>query len=200
MKSIRLLCFFTFLFINSFCMAQSKVTISNNGFKSKDTKIFGYIANVPQELLGFNFVKLTSTNLGFYIDLKAGLPMRDGADDFYDNISINKAENIFGDQLLKKDDNWLSMNAGLTKILSNHIAFYGGLGFSIYSEYRQYKDEFEILGDNGKYWIENEDKSKTTLNVLGGIIFKINPTWIMQIGAEAQPSGISVGFGKILDI
>ena len=199
MKSIKLLCFFSVLFIHSLCMAQSKTNIVINGFKSNDTKIFGYIANIPQELLGFNFVKLANTDFGFYIDLKAGLPMRDGADDFYDNISVNKAENIFGDQLLKKDDNWLSLNAGLTKVVSNQLAIYAGLGFSIYSEYRQYKDEFEILGDNGKYWIENEDKSKTTLNALGGIIFKINPTWIMQIGAEAQPTGISIGFGKILD-
>jgi len=191
--------FFSIILISNLCMAQSKASTIKYNFKSKELKIFGYVANIPQELLGFNFIKVSKQNFGFYIDLKAGLPMRDGADDFYDNISVNKAENIFGDRLIKKDDNWLSMNAGITKVILNHLAFYGGLGFSIYSEYRQYKDEFEILGDDGEYWIENDDKSKTTLNALGGVIIQIDPRWIMQIGAEAQPTGISIGFGKILD-
>lgn len=199
MNSKKVLCFFSIIFIINLCMAQSRASTIKYNFKSKELIIFGYVANIPQELLGFNFIKVSRQDFGFYIDLKAGLPMRAGADDFYDNISVNQAENIFGDRLIKKDDNWFSMNAGITKVISNHLAFYGGLGFSSYSEYRQYKDEFEILGDDGEYWIENDDKSKTTLNALGGVIIQIDPRWIMQIGAEAQPTGISIGFGKILD-
>ncbi|MDA3814721.1 MAG: hypothetical protein PF570_10780, partial [Candidatus Cloacimonetes bacterium] len=74
---------------------------------------------------------------------------------------------------------------------------YGGLGVSIYSEYRQYKDEYEILGNDGEYWIENDDKSKTALNALGGVIFYIDSSWVMQIGAESQPTGITIGFSRI---
>ena len=198
MKLVKFVCFVIFLLIHGFSFGQSKTNYLEGSFKSGDTKIFGFVTNLPQQFVGFNFVKLSNTNLGVFIDMKAGLPIRtNDDDDFYDNISVNKAENIFGDQLLNKDNHWFSINAGSTKVISQYTAIYVGLGVSLYSEYRQYKDDFEILGDNGKYWIENDDKSKTTINALGGIIFKINPTWVMQIGAEAQPTGISIGFGKI---
>lgn len=165
-------------------------------FKSWDNLFFGYIGNFPKEFIGFNLIRLNRNKAGFYIDLKTGIPMRQGADNFYDNISINKAENIFGDEFLKKDGNWISINVCLTKVITEYIAVFGGLGYSAYSQYRQYYDDFEILGDNGEYWIEDEGKSKSEINILGGFFFPLNSLWNMQIGAEYQPAGVSLGVAR----
>lgn len=190
---------FIFIFmIISFSILVAQYQKQYKGFKLYDNAFMGYVGNFPQEFIGFNLIRLNRNKAGFYIDLKVGVPMREGADNFYDNISVNKAENIYGDDFLRKDGNWISLNACLTKVITDYIAVYGGFGYSAYSQYRQYYDEFEILGDNGKYWIDDEGESKSSINILAGIFFPLSSLWNMQIGAEYQPAGLSLGFARKL--
>ena len=183
------------IFIYSFSIAQTKSSTIEYDFKTHNKRIVGFVANIPKEFLGLNLISTSKQSFGLYFDFKIGLIQGYNTDDFYDNISVNKAENIYMDQLLKKNDSWVSINVGLTKVVLKNLVLYGGSGISFYSEYRQYKDEFEILGDNGKYWIENDDESKITLNALGGFIIQIDPKFAFQIGAESQPTGVTIGFG-----
>ncbi|MCK5050971.1 MAG: hypothetical protein KAS53_04490 [Candidatus Cloacimonetes bacterium] len=196
----KVLCFLFIILISNFCIAQTKTDTVKETFKSKDQYIFDYVANIPEQLLGFSITKTTPKKIGFYLDLKCSLPMYVGADDFYDDISVDEAEFVLFDYLLEVDDSWLSVNAGLTKVLSKHVVFYCGLGFSTRNRYQQYKDEFGILGDEGEYWIENKSKFKQEINAFSGLIVNIGSGWTIQFGPESQPDGFSIGFGKIIDL
>lgn len=196
----KYLCFLIIILISNLCIAQTKIDTVKETFKSKDQYIFGYVANIPEQLLGFSITKTTPKKIGFYLDLKCSLPMYVGADDFYDDISVDEAEFVLFDYLLEVDDNWLSVNAGLTKVLSKHVVFYCGLGFSTRNRYQQYKDEFGILGDEGEYWIENKSKFKQEINAFSGLIVNIGSGWTIQFGPESQPDGFSIGFGKTINL
>lgn len=167
------------------------------GLYQKFYLIGGFTTNIPKQFLGFFFCNIKPKNIGFYIDVKTGLPIRGGYEDedFYDNISVNKAENIFNDELLKKDDNWLSINIGITKILMEYVSLYFGGGIAVFSAFRQYYDTFEILGTYGKYWIEDKSKSSIRPNILSGLIIVVDPNWFLQIGGEIQPPGVTIGLG-----
>ena len=167
--------------------------------KIKDQKtytIVGFTANLPMEYFGLCIAGSRPEKIGLYLDLKTSISFKSGGDDFYENISVNKAENIFGDNLIDTSDSWTSFNAAGTKRISGQVTIYLGLGVSLYRKYRQYKDEFEILGDHGEYWIEDESESKTTLNTLGGIFIVPSESKItIQFGVEGQPAGFTAGIG-----
>ena len=200
MNSKKNLCFLIFIIISNFCIAQTKIDTFKETFKSTDHYIFGYVANIPEQLLGFSFTKTSPKKIGFYLDLKCSLPMYVGADDFYDDISVNEAEYVLFDYLLDVDNSWFSVNAGLTKTLSKHVVFYCGFGFSTRNRYQQYEDELGILGDEGEYLIENKSKYKQEINAFSGLIVTIGSGWTIQFGPESQPDGFSIGFGKLIDL
>ena len=112
--------------------------------------------------------------------------------------TLNKAENIFEDDLIDTDKKWISVNIGITRVLSGKMVIYGGLGISMLDVYRQYHDRFEILGKNGKYWIKEKENSITKMNALTGLLYHFKkPNWTIQTGIELQPFGISFGIGYI---
>lgn len=156
----------------------------------------GYCVDLPEQPLGFFLCGTQPKGVGLYLDFKTSIPMgREGSDDFYENISVSKAEG-WGDRLIDTDETWLSFNIGMTKVVLSRAAVYAAAGLSLHSGYRQYKDEFYILGDNGEYWIEDEEVSETTVNGLGGIIIQLSEFWVGQIGVEAMPAGITIGIGR----
>src|SRR5690554_2475932 len=173
------------------------ITLSAVDTQKDNYLMFGYAANIPEQFLGFRLTRVVQNGTGFFLDLKTSLPMIESRDDFYSSISINKAENIFGDELIGKDESWTSINGGLTGFLSRKTAIYGGIGFSFYDAYRQYYDSWEILGTRGKYWIEDPDKATTKVNLLGGLIFLLDDRLGMQIGFETQPTGASIVVGLV---
>lgn len=128
--------------------------------------------------------------------MKIPFGLRSESDNFYDNISVNKAENIFGDEQISTDEDWLTMNVGLTKTLFDNILLFAGLGYSDHTYYNQYYDEFEILGSNGKYWIER--KADSGINFFGGGMIVVSSKVIVQFGASSFPSSIILGFGYLV--
>jgi len=160
--------------------------------------MLGYTANVPSQFLGFFLASSRPRGIGPYFDLKLTVPFRDQGDDFYENISVNRAENIFGDRLIGKDDEWITVTVGATSRIHDDLTMYGSLGIAYYTAYRHYKDPTESLGYHGEYWIEDESKSETTLTGQLGFLIRTSPKWALQIGGQAQPTGITLGLGGVL--
>jgi hypothetical protein len=52
-----------------------------------------------------------------------------------------------------------------------------------------------ILSPDGHYWIGEPDGDLTGINFLAGFVFKIGSSWIVQIGGEVEPMGITLGTG-----
>ena len=140
--------------------------------------------------MGFCFFSTKSEGVGFYIDLKFSVPLIYGGDDFYDNISVYQAEG-WGDRLLDEQDGWISGNLGLTRVLSSSVALYAGVGYSANTGYREYYDEFHILGTNGRYWVEAGDTEY--FNALGGMLLVLGRNWGLQVGGEMNPAGVTAG-------
>ena len=174
-----------------------------NGYTQKDriktpkrTFIVSYTGSFPQMPVGINVFSFRENGWGLYGDFKGnfGPP----TDETYDNVSVNKAENIFNDTFLKKRDFWKSLNIGVSRLLMKKgIAVYGGLGYSWATHYRQYHDEWEILGKNGNYWIADESGDKSGANFLAGILFFLSDKVSANLGIQTKPYGINAGIGYI---
>ena len=159
-------------------------------FKEGNHFAVGYAGNIPNEWLGLCLFSTKSEGVGFYFDLKVSVPMIYGGDDFYDNISIHQAEG-WGDNLTDTEDGWISANLGLTAVLSSSLAFYAGVGYTANTDYRNYYDEFHILGTNGSYWVEGD--TEESVNVLGGLLVVLGDNWGLQVGGETSPGGVTAG-------
>ncbi len=159
--------------------------------------MIGYAANFPEQQIGVRLARVSPQQVGVFFDIKLTVPTITGRNDFYENISINRAENIFQDELISNHCTWTSINGGVTIYLSKGFSFYGGAGISLYSYYLQYYDSFEILRRHGKYWIEDKDKSSWKLNMLGGLLIlpDQNSNVNLQLGAELNPAGLGLGLG-----
>jgi len=160
-----------------------------------DDLVVSYVANIPEQPLGISFIALTPTGWGFYGDIKTGIGAPSD-DELYESISISQAENTFNDKLLDKHEEWLSVNLGVARsLLEKTLALYVGVGLSFSSNYRQYNDKHNILGDNGEYWILDEDEDEVETNFLGGIYWFASEKIALSLGVETQPEGISLGIG-----
>ena len=168
----------------------------NISLKSRQHLFFGYTTNIPTQFLGFSVFSSNPKKIGLYIDMKGPFAFRSDSDNFYDNISVNKAENIFGDDKTSTDDDWLTMNLGITKTIMDNILMYVGAGYSDHTEYNQYYDEYEILGSNGKYWIEKKVDSR--VNFFGGCMIVLSNKVILQFGVSSFPKSLILGFGYLV--
>ena len=156
--------------------------------------VISYVANIPKQPVGFGLLMLRPNGWGMYGDVKWGVGVPD--DELYENISVNEAENIYGDTLLEQRDSWISINVGAARALfQRKVALYAGAGISLSSHYRRYYDSFEILGKNGRYWIPDETADHTEINFLGGIHWFPTEKLSISLGAEVQPTGITLGLG-----
>ncbi|GAB4374936.1 MAG: hypothetical protein Kow0042_19930 [Calditrichia bacterium] len=175
---------------------ENQTTKQATNFKNKFYSIIGYSANVPKELIGLHLFRLSPKRIGFYIDFKFNsLKNYNKRNDFYENISVNKAENVFSDELINNEKLWISINFAITKVLFNQLAIYAGLGYTESYSYRQYYDSLEILGKYGKYWIEDNNYKDSDINLMSGFFIQIDKAWIFQVGGELYPSGITIGIG-----
>lgn len=184
---------------------QPKREASLQATQSEENKSFirysiGYSANIPSQLLGICLFSI-SNKIGFYGDLKfGGMLLGNDNSDYYENISINKAESIFGDKLLEKGDGSFAINLGITQNVLKKSFLYGGLGYSSIYGYRRYYDPFEILGDNGKYWIDDPDKKGGNINLFGGIIILTGNNVSLLLGGCSKPAGFNFGISYVSPI
>ena len=188
--------FVLLLAILRICVVPHAVSAGEySGFTEYPHVGIGYSASVPKEMLGFCLFTLRPQGVGLYFDLKGTVPMVSKAPDFYKNISQHEAEG-WGDQLFDDKTDWISLNLGITRSLSHNTALYLGVGLSMGTTYYQYYDPYHILGTNGDYWVEGEDTN--SINGLVGLLIGLGQNWGFEIGAEAQPSGVSLGIFGVM--
>ena len=74
-------------------------------------------------------------------------------------------------------------NFGPNVRLSKDVALLGGVSIAINTIYTQFYDKFEILGDRGKYYVENSNKTEG--GVYGGLYIKTNNNSALKIVASS---------------
>jgi len=165
---------------------QKKSDVNYN----KNYIFMGFIANIPNQLIGFNLFALNHNKIRGYIDLKTSIGINE--DNYYESISINEVENVFGDDLLKKKEVNTSFNIGITQRIIKQLYILTGTGYVANKKYREYYDPYHILGENGNYWISGN--SSGSLSFFIGIITIIEDKYSFQFGYNLKPSGINIGF------
>ena len=153
-----------------------------------------WVTNIAAgQYFGLTIFKLRPRQAGWFIEGKFGRRMTYESSDYYENISISEAEG-WGDSFLKEDESYDTFDVGLTFAYTNAFALYLGIGLSEVDSYRQYHDDFGILGDNGDYWIDGS-MNGTKMNTVGGAIIRTSDTVLLQIGCDSQPKGLNIGVG-----
>lgn len=160
---------------------------------SRNCFLIGFVANIPKEPIGLYLCTIRPQTIGFYLSLHVGIPPFPPDNQTYPNISIHKAENIFGDRFLGEKEYTSSVSVGITKTLAVDKALYIAPGCTWTDTYREYYDEFEILGKHGNYLIE--DDSRAQLNLSAGFILTTSSGTNMILGVSVQPLGGSLGIG-----
>jgi hypothetical protein len=164
-------------------------------FESSVRFVGGYSASIPKEVLGVCVLITRPTGVGLYLDVKTSAPVIYVSDDFYDDISVSQAE-ASGDRLLDENDSWISAHVGVTWTWSARVAAYMAAGYSVNTAFRQYYDESHVLGEEGRYWVEEGDSGHVSLMV--GYLVNVGEAWGLQVGAEALPLGLTLGVFWVL--
>ena len=91
-------------------------------------------------------------------------------DDLYDK-SVKFAEETLGDRKTDELYNYNTFMGGVTYGIQPKTAILFGGGITNLTNYNEYYDSFEILGDDGKWYVEDDDNSKSDISLTAGIIF-----------------------------
>jgi len=166
---------------------------------NKDDWGAGFDFSFPNNMWGFYFFISNTQKLGYYFDIRGQFYSIHSGDSYYDK-STTWSEN-FGDNRIGEETDYMMIDIGLIKNISPSIFLYGGAGNTYESNYFQYYDEYEILGGNGRYWVNGNVSSK--LNLTGGMLifpkdFKMLGFNHIKIGIHSSPIEISVGLGSTL--
>ena len=113
----------------------------------------GISLGYPGPLIGFHIAKYNTENIGVKASIYGSILTGIDTDDTYDNISIHQAEDIFGDDFVKCKSEYYSGSISFLYRIKT-TAWEVGLSYTELIKMNQYYDEYEILGSNGKYWIE----------------------------------------------
>ena len=155
--------------------------LSNADFKKFRYFGLGYSGNIPREVLGMSVFLTRPKGFGVYFDVKTTAPLVSRVQYF-----------ATGRPVLNERTEWLSFNVAITRAVSRVATIYAGVGHSGGVKCRQYYDPQYIFATDGKYWMEVDRKS--ALNVLGGILLALHPNAAVQMGFEAQPAGLTLGY------
>ena len=180
--------------INFDCSVNTITDFSIISPINKDDMGSGVDVSFPNGMMGFYLYKTNTEKIGYYFDFRGQFSPISQRDSYYDK-STNWSED-FGDNKIGEDTDYMMLDIGVIKNISPTTFLYGGGGIGWKDNYVQYYDEFEILGKNGKYWVN--DNSTSNINFIGGIlILPKEDKFINQIkiGVNSTPLEISVGLG-----
>ena len=154
----------------------------------------GYVASIPEMFIGFTALVLSPSVLGgagLYADVKLS-SSSPGSDPYLDPaITVDQAENQFGDFLFEEDSGWLTVNLAVAYALTRELAVYAGGGYTRERHYRQYYDDSQTRGLQGFYWITDPAGSGNRVNALGGLLLRAGRHLVFQMGLEAQARAVS---------
>lgn len=146
--------------------------------KVKTPVIFFDIGYHFQNSLELEIGKANPENLGLYFNIYSSL--NNPGKDAYSNISYNKAKYYFNDKELETQSyNW-GATFGIVLMVTEKIYLNAGLQYQSIMEYIKFHDDFEILGDDGDYYIEG--KSKSGMGVDLGLLHRIGESFSIKVG------------------
>jgi len=183
----------TIIFILTFVSVVKLYGNQNNVFLDGNHFFMGYTVNIPTEYFGLSILYTRPKTVGFIVEAKLSLPGK--PEPYYSTITQWEAEVFYGDPKLGSRETYLTTNIGLTYTFSKRFGFYSGMGYTIYTEYNQYDDPTNILGDT--YWIEVNEING--FNFLGGFLIGLIKNVASHIGLETNPFGITLGLDFKID-
>jgi len=149
-----------FLILSQIIFAQT-----NNNLPSKGVGSVGLA--FPNTQISFFLGKVYAKSPGWFGEIRGGFGPNE--DDIYDR-SVKWAEETLGDSKVDESTAFASYSGGLTFGINTTTSIYIGGGITKVMNYNQYYDPFEILGNDGKYWIEDDTESSIEPNLTAGIM------------------------------
>jgi hypothetical protein len=172
--------------------AAAQGTETRHQFTTSPILGIGYVANAPTLFRGGGVVLLNPRLVGFFADVKMSGQSPADRGNFEATWTPGHA-NEFGDWPLTTESSWLTVNGGLTRVVTPELALYGGLGYVRRRAFEEWVDLEGERGEFGYYWVEDERLSGTYLNVLGGALIRGGNRIMFQVGGELLPAGITLG-------
>lgn len=156
----------------------------------------GYVASLPELFVGFSALRISRGILGgagLYADVKFSTTSP-ANEPYYDPaITVDQAENQFGDFLTEEKSTWFAVDLALVYAVTRELALYAGGGYAREHHYREYFDAGQNRGLAGFYWIPDSNASGDRIRAVGGILVRATSNVAFQAGLDAQPMGAAVG-------
>ena len=191
-----------FILLLSFCLPnddlfQNSVFTDDKGFvgiffNSNYSDSYYTLKNPNTHFMGGG--GFFDSKLGFYFAFSTNCCISN-ASNWYD-WSQTMVESTFGDALKEKTWDYTKITlGGMTPITKDMTAF---LGLSIGEKkyYYRYYDSYEILGDDGRYWIDADEKKLYLAPQFGLIqkLFKYQKYDVnFSLGYETMPNSLIFG-------
>jgi hypothetical protein len=163
----------------------------------------GYVANIPNQLVGVtgHFVSPTLLGgLGLYVDAKLDNSSPEDEEGYLPDLTAEQVEDTRNDVVFHEAGSWQTVNVALMKPVTSQLVAYAGAGVSRSTEYNQYFDEQREMGRLGFYWVEDEEESGTFTNFMGGVFFQLGSSFAVQMGGETRPAGFTMGLTYLLPL
>lgn len=163
----------------------------------------GYVANIPNQMVGVtgHFVSPSLLGgLGIYLDAKLDNSSPEDEDGFVPDLTAEEVEDTRNDVIFQQAGSWQTVNVALMKPVTSQLVAYAGAGVSRTTEYNEYFDEAREMGRLGFYWVEDEERSGTRANFLGGVFFQLGESFAVQMGGETRPAGFTMGLTYLLPL
>ena len=193
MKIIRIV--FTALFINYLPL----MALTDSTFVGPD-KDFAFTVSFvcnPKAPLGFNLAAFRDGGFGFFIEGKMGGHVNK-EDDYSEVINYKAASRTYGDKTVDSKDRYIVFNGGVTRLISDKVGIYCGIGVSVHTMLYKFFDSTYILGDDGHYWVEDTGNRDYNINFNGGVQFVIAKMIHLVAGVDSNPAMGVLGIGMYL--
>ena len=143
--------------------------LNNNSNNYNEFGSVGFGLGIVSNELGFAIsLDRLKNKVGFSFDLVLNFGPPDNQ--YYDNITFNTAKNTYNDKQLEDITQSLVFNLGPNFRLNNSLSLITGISIARNYTYTKFYDNFEILGNNGNYYVDN--KSYTDFGFYGGLYYR----------------------------
>ncbi len=157
-----------------------------------------YVANAPDLMTGGGLYVLFPAmgGLGLYVDAKFDPSSPSRKSNYLPDVTAAQAAGQFGDSYQDTQDGWRSFNVALIRPVTPALMVYAGAGAARKTKYNEYQDTSFTRGTFGKYWVK--DVSTNSVNLMGGLFFRMSRFVYTQFGLESSPGGATVGLSIAL--
>jgi hypothetical protein len=162
-------------------------------FTTSPHVLVGYVANAPNIFVGGGAMLLQPRGVGFFADVRTTWDSPSDRAGFMPGITADEAFARYGDFRTGSANDWLSINAGLTRVLTPELAVFAGAGYVQRRAFEEFWDDSLERGEFGYYWVEDDVFTGPGVNVLAGLVFRAGRNLAFQLGGELLPLGATIG-------